>query len=168
MNTITSRRLAADYMQRDVVTVSPDDTLRQALDLMTENHVTGLPVMDEHSRCIGLITSSDILNYEEEHADDSVDGITADVFDPESQQWETLPVSAFGLEQFGDVPVSDVMTRDLIWVDRDTPLETVARRMIDERIHRVLVMDYASRLYGILSAYDFVRVAAEGSNQDRS
>jgi CBS domain-containing protein len=164
MKTMSKRQVAADYMQRDVVTVSPDDTLRQALDLMTENHVTGLPVMDEHSRCIGLITSSDILNYEQEHSAEPVEGETADFFDSDSQQWETVPLSAFGLEGFGEFSVSDVMTRDLIWVDRDTPLEMVARKMIDENVHRVLVMDYASRLYGILSAYDFVRVAAEGSN----
>jgi CBS domain-containing protein len=162
MKTITKRRIASEYMQRDVITVSPDDTLRQALDLMTGNHVTGLPVMDEHSRCVGLITSSDILNYEQEHSGESGDGATANFFDPDSQQWETVPFSAFGLEEFGDVRVCDVMTRDLIWVDRDTALEKVARRMIDENVHRVLVMDVASRLYGILSAYDFVRVAAEG------
>jgi CBS domain-containing protein len=148
-------------MQRDVVTVAPDTTLREALSLMTENHVTGLPVMDKFSRCIGLITSSDILNYEQENDDGSGAGRTADVYDPESQQWEAVPISAFGLEKFGDVPVSDVMTQDLIWVDQDTPLKDVARRMIDDQVHRVLVMDVASRLYGILSAYDFVRVAAE-------
>lgn len=161
MKDVVQRRVAADSMQRDVVTVSPDDTLREALDLMTECHVTGLPVMDAHSRCVGLITSSDILNYEQEHAVQSADGATADLFDPETQQWEAVPLSAFSLEAFGDVRVRDVMTRDLIWVERATPLEDVARRMIDERVHRVLVMDAASRLYGILSAYDFVRVAAE-------
>jgi CBS domain-containing protein len=53
------------------------------------------------------------------------------------------------------------MTRDLIWVNRETPLKDVAQRRIDQRVHRVLVMDVASRLYGILSAYDFVRFVAE-------
>jgi CBS domain-containing protein len=149
-------------MQRDVVTVSPNNTLREALSLMTENHVTGLPVMDEFSRCIGLITSNDILNYEQDHAGESSDDGMVDFFDRESQQWESIPLSAFGLEEFGHVRVSEVMTRDLIWVERHTPLKDVARRMINERVHRVLVMDGASRLYGILSAYDFVRVAAEG------
>jgi CBS domain-containing protein len=161
MKTIAKQAVAADYMQRDVVTVSPDDTLRDALDLMTENHVTGLPVMDNFSRCIGLITSSDVLNFEEEHTGASAENGAAEFFDPESQQWESVPFSAFGLEQFGNVKVSEVMTQDLIWVDRDTPLEMVAQRMINERVHRVLVMDSASRLYGILSAYDFVRVVAE-------
>jgi CBS domain-containing protein len=162
MKTATGRRVASDYMQRDVVTVSPDDTLRDALALMTENHVTGLPVMDQSSRCVGLITSTDILNYEQDHTGDAAERGTAQFFDPESQQWESVAISAFALEEFADVRVNDVMTRDLIWVDRDAPLQTVAQRMIDESVHRVLVMDVASRLYGILSAYDFVRVVAEG------
>src|SRR5688500_6873574 len=123
MGIVSQRLVASDFMQRDVVTVAPNNTLREALSLMTENHVTGLPVMDEFSRCIGLITSSDILNYEQEHADESAEGGTADIYDPESQQWEAVPLSAFGLEELGDVCVSDVMTRNLIWVDRDTPLK---------------------------------------------
>ena len=161
MSNVTQRAVAADFMQRDVVTVSPDDSLRVALALMTDNHVTGLPVMDGKCRCIGLITSSDILTYEDERADESREGATAGFFDPESQQWESVPISAFGLEEFGDVPVKDVMTRDLVWVRRTASLKDVAKRMIDERVHRVLVMDDDFRLYGILSAFDFVRVVAE-------
>jgi CBS domain-containing protein len=147
-------------MQRDVVTVTSANTLRESLALMTENHVTGLPVMDNLNRCIGVITSSDILNYEQEHSEESSEDGTAEVYDSETQQWETIPLSAFGLAEFGHVQVGEVMTRDLIWVDRDTPLKDVARKMINERVHRVLVMDDGSHLYGILSAYDFVRVVA--------
>ena len=161
MSKVTQRLVAATLMQRDIVTVAPDETLRYALTLMTENHITGLPVMDDKCRCIGLITSSDILNYEEEHSEDSTASGTTQYFDPETRQWETMPLSTFGMEEFGDVPVGDVMSRNLIWVDRDTPLKDVARRMIDERVHRVLVMDKNSNLYGIISAYDFVRLVAE-------
>ena len=161
MANANARLMAADYMQRDIVTVTPDDTLRDALALMTQNHVTGLPVMNGDSRCVGLITSSDILNYEEERAGDSADSGTTQFFDPETQQWETVLLSAFGLEEFGDVRVNDVMTRNLIWVDRRATLKEVARRMIDERVHRVLVMDTQANLYGIISAYDLVRVVAE-------
>ncbi len=161
MTTISKRVVAADLMQRDIVAIAPDDTLREALELMTENHITGLPVMDGKSHCVGLITASDILNYEEEHANNSAENGSAQFYDPETQQWETVPFSAFGLEEFGDVRVRDVMTRELVWVDRGTSLKEVARRMIDERVHRVLVMDKQCCLYGILSSYDFVRVVAE-------
>ena len=49
---------AADIMQRELVTVSLGDTLQDAMFQMTENHVTGLPVMDSKSRCVGLISFS--------------------------------------------------------------------------------------------------------------
>ena len=62
---------AVDVMQRDVVTIGPRDTLRMALDLMTENHITGLPVMDDHAKCIGLISATDILNYEHDHVEEA-------------------------------------------------------------------------------------------------
>jgi CBS domain-containing protein len=153
--------MAADFMQRDVVTVAPDDTLREALALMTENHVTGLPVMNGDSRCVGLITSSDILNYEQEHADDADKGEMVQLFDPESQQWETVALSAFGLENFGDVRVKEVMTRELIWVERNASLKSIARRMSEDRVHRVLVMDGKANLYGIISAVDVVSVVAQ-------
>ena len=140
-NTTLRQLVAADVMQRDMVTVSPSDTLRDALALMTENHVTGLPVMDGKSRCIGLITASDILGFEEEHAEDSADEGMMQHFNNEIGRWESVPISAFGLEEFGDVRVEEVMTRDLISVDRDTPLKEVARKMLDDDVHRVLVMD---------------------------
>jgi CBS domain-containing protein len=154
------QRVAADIMQRDMLTVAPNDTLRDALALMTENHVTGLPVMDGKSRCIGLITASDILGFEEEHAEESTDDGMLQHFNPEISRWESVPISAFGLEEFGDVRVEEVMTRDLISVDRNTPLKKVARKMLDNDVHRVLVMDDKFNLYGIISSFDFVRVIA--------
>jgi CBS domain-containing protein len=152
---------AADIMQRDMVTVAPSDTLREALALMTDNHITGLPVMDGKSRCVGLITASDILGFEEEHAEDSSDDGMMQHFNNEIGRWESVPISAFGLEEFGDVRVEEVMTRELISVGRDTPLKEVAQKMLDEDVHRVLVMDERYNLYGIITSFDFVRVMAE-------
>lgn len=160
-NATLQELVASDIMQRDMITVSPGDTLRQALALMTENHVTGLPVMDSKSRCIGLITASDVLGFEEEHAeDDSEDGMLQH-YNADIGKWESVPVSAFGLEEFGDVHVEEVMSRDLVSVTRDSPLKDVAQLMLDEDVHRVLVMDDKFRLYGIISSFDFVRVVAE-------
>ena len=153
--------VAADCMQREMVTISPSDTLRDALDLMTENHVTGLPVMDGKDRCVGLISATDILNYEQEHAEGVGDAMTGQHYNPDIQQWETVSLTAFGLEDFGDVQVQDVMARNLISVERDTPLQKVAKTMLDTKVHRVLVLDDQQRLYGLVSSLDFVRAVAD-------
>jgi CBS domain-containing protein len=161
MKTAAKPRVASDLMQRDLITVTPSDTLRDALALMTANHVTGLPVMDRDSQCVGMITASDILNYEQDNGVDSEEIETADVFDAETQKWEVVSLSAFALQGFGHLQVNDVMTCDLVSVERDARIEEVARRMVDEGVHRVLVMDSHKRLYGIISAFDIVRFVAK-------
>jgi len=164
MTSATSQSLTAkDIMQRDVVVVSAGDTLREALDLMTENHVTGLPVMNAKARCVGLISSTDILNYELEHSEFSQEANqdVAQHFDMDSQRWESVRLTSFALEEFAEIRIDQVMARELIWVSADTPIKDVARKMIADRIHRVLVLDEEQHLFGIISATDFVELFAE-------
>ena len=154
---------AEDIMQRDVVVCAPHDSLSQAMELMTENHVTGLPVMDSKGRCVGLISATDILNYEQDHAEFTAEANDdmARHFDADTQRWESVRVSSFALEEFGDVHVEEVMTRELVSVDRDTPVKKVAKLMVDSAVHRVLVLSEQQGLQGLISSIDFVRVVAE-------
>ena len=160
-NPVLDQIVASDCMQRDIVTIGPNDTLSDALDLMTENHVTGLPVMDGKDQCVGLVSATDILNYEHEHAESVGNSVTGHHFNPDIQQWETVSLTAFGLEDFGDVRVQDVMARNLISVECDTSLQQVAKKMLDAKIHRVLVLDDQQRLFGLISSLDFVRAVAD-------
>ncbi len=52
-----------EIMTRDVVTVSPEDTLRRVVELIAETHHTGFPVVDRSGRVVGIITQSDVLRY---------------------------------------------------------------------------------------------------------
>ncbi len=156
---------AADIMQRDLIVARPADSLREALDLMAENHVTGLPVVNTDSHCVGVISATDILNYEQEQVDlvSDSDDDTAQQFNMETQRWESVRVSAFALEEYGDVHVEEVMSPGIVSVARDTPLAEVAETMLKNKVHRVLVMDDRQHLYGIISATDFVRLFANHS-----
>jgi len=153
---------ADDIMQRDIITISPSNTLRDAMSLLTENHVTGLPVVDQHSRCIGLISATDILNFEQEHCEESEEGNSegARYYDPEKERWESIRLSSFALEEFGDVRVEEVMASSLLWVERETLVREVAAKMCEAGVHRILVLDEGGQLYGIISAVDFVRLVA--------
>jgi CBS domain-containing protein len=155
--------VAGDIMQRDVIVVYESDTLQEAMQLMTENHITGLPVVNSKSKCVGVITASDILNYEQEHNEFTAEANSdlARHFNPETQQWESVRVTSFALEEFGEVRVAEVMSRDLVYVHADTPLRDVARKMRDQRIHRVMVMTDQYLLQGIITAFDFVTLCAE-------
>jgi CBS domain-containing protein len=160
--TALEKLTAQDIMQRGLIVVYDRDTLRDALQLMTANHVTGLPVVNSHEVCVGIISASDILNYEQENAGlGEADEDVARHFDQDTQQWESIRLTSFALEAFGDVRVEEVMTRELISVAPETPLRDVARAIRDGRIHRVLVLNTQQRLLGIISAFDFVRLIAD-------
>ena len=160
----TSELIARDIMYRDVVVVRSGESLREALDLMTENHVTGLPVMNSRDRCVGLISSSDVLNYELEHSEFSQDANddVAQHFNMDAQRWESVRLTSFALEEFAEVHVEQVMARELVWVPLDEPIKDIARKMIAEGVHRILVLDEDQRLHGIISATDFVELFAQG------
>jgi CBS domain-containing protein len=157
---------AADVMEQHIITVEASDTLKDALDLMTEHHVSGLPVIDADNRCLGVISASDILGYEQEHLTQSgEEGLeTAPYYNPDIAEWEDVPVSAFALEMRGGTPVEAIMTTEVISVSPDAKISHVAATMVENEVHRVLVLDDDRSLLGLISAVDFVRLVAEGGD----
>ncbi len=53
--------LVRDIMTRDPVTVSPDDTVEHAAQLMLENTISGLPAVDGQGKVVGILTQSDVF-----------------------------------------------------------------------------------------------------------
>lgn len=56
---------AVDVMVRDVVTVTPDTDVAEAVRLLGEHDVSALPVVDEDAAVVGIISASDLLRREE-------------------------------------------------------------------------------------------------------
>ena len=60
---------AADLMTRDIVTVGPETPLADAIRLMLEHRVSGLPVVDGAGQLVGLLTEGDLLHRAETGTD---------------------------------------------------------------------------------------------------
>jgi len=54
---------AKDVMTKEVVTISPDATLADAIELLVARGVSGLPVLDAVEKVVGIISEKDILNF---------------------------------------------------------------------------------------------------------
>lgn len=150
---------AADIMTTKVVTVYADDNLKEVMTLLVENHVSGAPVIDTEDRCVGVVSATDILSYEQDHSEESEE--TEQVYDVEAERWETVRVSAFALESLPDVRVSEVMSRVPICVAPKSSIHEVAKVMQKQGVHRVVVVDADQQVQGIVSAFDFVRAHAK-------
>lgn len=115
----------SDVMTRDVMSVSPQETIRRAAQMMDELNVGALPVCDGQ-KLVGMVTDRDI----------TVRGVAAG----------QSPDSAH---------VEDVMSASVHWCFDDQTVDEVMQQMGDTQIRRVPVVDHDTKeLIGIVSLGD--------------
>ena len=54
---------AIDIMERNVITIGPEVTLDKAIQRLLENKISGMPVVDDNGKILGIISEKDILNF---------------------------------------------------------------------------------------------------------
>ncbi len=147
-------------MSSPVFTIKKDATVREAAKVMAAHRVSGLPVVDDDERVIGIISESDLVQYAQKIR-------AVPVRDPWSfWVWPYVEISDLavfrrGLEEISKTPVHEIMTKDVITVPENKSLDEVAKLMVSKRINRVPVVDDAGRARGIVSRADIVRYMAE-------
>lgn len=122
---------ASDIMTRDPACVTPEDSARQAAQLMADHDCGCLPVVDSHgsNKVIGVITDRDIA------------------------------VRGVARGRNSDTPVRDLMTRDATTCPPEADLKEVERAMSDRQVRRIVVADADGCACGIISQADLARAS---------
>jgi CBS domain-containing protein len=141
---------AADVMTRNVITVERRAPVAEAIWLMLDNHVSGLPVVEDGG-LVGILTEGDLLRRNETGTERHRPRWLEILMGPGRMAGEY--VRTHGRK------VDEIMTRDLISVTGDTPLDEVVSLMERRRIKRVPVLD-GDALIGIISRADLLRALA--------
>ena len=143
-----------DIMTTRVVTVRSDAPLHEVTRRMRVFHVSGLPVVDGRGRLVGIITETDVARELGERAGASpLDVLLHETPLPLAVQNEAL-LNRYR-ETLGRVKVKQVMTPDPVSISAGETLETAVRRMKDERVNRLPVID-EGRLVGLLARQDLL------------
>lgn len=130
-----NRLLVKDVMSASVVTVTPEQTLREAGELLRSKHIRQLPVVED-GRLIGIITDRDL-----KRAMPSVlSGIDREEYD----------------RILDDTRVAQFMTREPMTLTPDTPLKAAVRIFITQKIGALPIVDN-TRLVGIVTQIDALR-----------
>lgn len=140
----------SEIMTTDVTAASPDLTLREAMELLSSQHISGAPVM-VGQKVVGVFSATDLLTFLVD-----LDGAEASV---EFTKRRRTPLE--------EVTVSEVMTRTVHSLPPDCFVDKAAEYMRDASIHRVLVMD-GDRLLGIVSTTDVAAAVAEHKIRSRT
>jgi CBS domain-containing protein len=137
-----------DVMVRNVKSILPDILVRQALDALKENKISGLPVVDKNRKLVGMFTEKEILQY-------LLPGYLQQVG---SFVYRDNPKAIVNKikELLLDKKVSDIMRTHINTVKADTSLSEVARKMLMEKIRRLPVVDDTGKVIGIIAREDVV------------
>jgi CBS-domain-containing membrane protein len=156
MHTITKPFLtltAQDLMSRDLVLLPQELSLRAAARWLAQDHISGAPVVDEHGRCVGVLSSTDFVRHAEQEGEPerSRGNLTTTVF----HGWQMVDVEILPMDQ-----VRNYMTPDPITATPTTPIVELARVMLEAHIHRVVIVDQRRKPIGIVSVTDILAAIA--------
>jgi CBS-domain-containing membrane protein len=139
---------AGEVMRGDVVTVSPDTAIEDAVRLMLDRHISGLPVIDDAGTAVGMVTEGDLLRRAELGTQKRISAWRA---------WLAASGSAArNYVQSHARRVGEVMTVPVIGVTPDTALADIVQLMETHRIKRLPVLEHG-RVTGIVTRADLLR-----------
>ena len=148
----TESLTVARIMSQPVRVVHPQTIMSQAAHLMVTERISGLPVVDDAERLVGIITEADFLR-----------GLGIPAHYPTHNLWQTLESIFSHLAHHAEVErpedqVSEHMVRDVVCASPDHNVDDVVNLMRQHRVTRVLVCDGERHVMGVVTRSDLVRI----------
>ncbi len=147
---------AKELMTSQVITVKPETPVRELAKILSENNISGAPVVDDQGKVMGVVTESDLIYQNKKvHIPTVVAILDAFIYleNPDKTEKE--------LKKMAGSKVEDIFAREVISVQQDTPLDEVATLMAEKKVHTLPVMD-GDKLVGVIGKSDIIRMIAQG------
>lgn len=138
-----------DVMTTEVYAVGRETSVETAKRLLTSHHITGAPVVDPDGKPVGVVTLSDLADPDRPKSEQTGYPLYYYVSGGHPRQVGGDFRLASGL-------VSDVMSPFVLSITASASLEKAARLMVNEGVHRLLVLA-DTKLAGIVSSIDLLR-----------
>jgi CBS domain-containing protein len=141
---------AGSVMTRDPISVEPTTDARELARVLADNDISGVPVIDLQDRVVGVVSKTDLLRW------CVTGGLDEDLLGALGNGPRT--------EKKVDVDlgvVEDFMSSQPLLATSDEPVTSLARRMVEERVHRIIVVNEDGCLSGIVTSLDLLRAFAQ-------
>ncbi len=152
-------KTAAEIMDADVPTVSPEADARAAIELLAKTEKGAIPVVDSDRRVVGIVSESDLVLGDEEadlHLPHYLNIMGGVVFVGSMKGFEERLNKAFATK------VSELMSADPVVVRVDDDAESVARTIAEKHHNHLPVVDGDGRLAGLVTRADALAALVDG------
>ena len=143
-----------DVMTKDVRTIAPEASLKDAARQLVEHRISGMPVRDARGRVVGVISEGDILYKERGRTE------------PRGPLARFLDGSATAAERKRAArTVRDAMSAPVVTITETSQAAAAARSMVEAGVNRLPVLDWDGSLVGIVTRADLVRAFIRSDEQ---
>jgi CBS domain-containing protein len=144
-----------EIMQSDVITAKPDTTVGELADILAQNKISGVPVVDDQGRVLGMVSEADIILQDADlHFPYYIQFLESVIYLQSVRKFEERFRKAFGSK------VTEVMSEEVVAISPDASVREAATIMADRNINRLPVTE-GGKLVGIVTRGDIVRAIAE-------
>lgn len=146
---------ARDIMTREVITITDDSTVKELARLLAIHQISGVPVIDDKGRLVGVVTESDLIFQTKKLHIPTVITILDSVF-----YLENPDKMGDEMKKMVGAKVKDILTGSPLTVNEDTPLDEIATMMAEKNIHTLPVVN-KEILVGVIGKKDIIRTLIE-------
>jgi CBS domain-containing protein len=145
-----------DVMTRDVLTVGPTTAIKAVARMLVEHRISGMPVVDEAGRVVGVVTEGDLII--KEHGVDSVERrpLARVIGDSKETRAQLTKIRA--------LTAGEAMTSPAMTIAADASVAEAAATMSREHVSRLPVIE-GEALVGVVSRADLVRAFVRADEQ---
>lgn len=138
--------LIKEIMTRDVITVTPENCLKDVGQILKQRRISGLPVVDRENKVIGIITLTDMLRILD----------TIYHWREVERKFQDLKFSEMFEKEKEDSKVRDIMTKEVFTLEEDKTIDRVMEMMFRKGVHTIPITDREGRLVGVVGKRDLV------------
>ena len=144
-----------DIMTKELTSVLPDASATEAVELLLKMQISGLPVIDENHKLVGMFTEKEVLTG---ILPSYVDKVGSFTYQDNPKAVKQKVINMRGQR------VKDMMRRNVITIKEDANLCEAARLMLIQKCRRLLVLNGAGEVAGIVARGDVVRALFQDSS----
>ena len=147
---------AKEIMTSPVFTVSPDTPVAQVARLLCDKHISGVPVVDDTGRLVGIVTEIDLIKrHARIHFPIYLPFLDSLIFLESPRRYTQDVRRALG------ATAEEIMTQPVSTANLETDVEEIATLMVDDRVNPIPILDERGELVGIVSHTDIVRLVEQ-------
>ena len=143
-----------NIMTREVIFVKPEMKIKEVADLLSRHNLTGLPVINDNNKVVGIVSESDFMTKNDHlHLPSCIETLQA--FSSHQHSNEKLEEE---IRKLSEIKVSEIMTKNVVIISPDASMKDLANLFVEKRVNPIPVINEEGRLVGIISRSDMIKV----------